>query len=204
MFDVLIILAGGVNLDGTLPEVPKLRVQKGVELFKNGEAAKIIMSGRWGFWSEKDFPKTEAQAMKEYAMELGVPEEAILIEDESKDTIGNAYFSRVRFLDPHNWKKVLIVTSEYHISRAKIVFDKVLGPEFQIEYVGVDSKLLPEELAKRLAKENKTNEVLNDWVKDIPDGDAQKIYDVMYTKHPGYAENPEFSKEQLLKMLGRV
>src|SRR5258708_23548010 len=99
MSDVIIILAGGINIDGSLPEVPKLRVKKGVELFKQRVASNILMSGRWWFWAEHDFPKTEAQAMKEYAMSLGIPENAIYIEDESTDTVGNAYFCRFKFLD---------------------------------------------------------------------------------------------------------
>lgn len=203
MADVIIILGGGIEPDGSLPEIPKLRINKGVELFKNGTAPRIIMSGNYGFWLEKEPIRPEAEAMEEYALTLGVPKDAILKEDVSKDTIGNAYFCKLNFLELNNWKNIVVVTSDYHISRTQYIFDKVLGGNYTIEFVAVDSKLSPERFAIQINKENKTTEFLKKWFDSIKPGDSEAIKELMYTKHPGYAENPEVSKEQLLKMLGR-
>ena len=85
--DVIIILGGGVEPDGTLPEIPKFRIAKGVGLFKEGVAPRIIVSGNYGFWLEKEPPRTEAEAMKEYAISLGVPGDSVLKEEMSKEVI---------------------------------------------------------------------------------------------------------------------
>src|SRR3989338_1963789 len=137
MKDVIIILGGGIEPDGSLPEIPKLRIIKGAELFRDGIAPKIIMSGNYGFWLEKEPIRPEAEAMKEYAVSLGVPEGGILKEDISKDTIGNAYFCKINFLETNNWHNVVIVTSDYHIPRTRYIFEKVLGKNYMIEFVSV-------------------------------------------------------------------
>lgn len=201
--DVIIILGGGLEPDGSLPKIPKLRVEKGVELFKEGVAPKIIVSGYQGFWLETTPIKSEAQAMKEYAMSLGIPEEAIIEEEDSKDTVGNAYFCRLNIIDPNNWKKIVVVTSEYHIPRTKYVFEKVMGADYEIEFVSVDSQLDPEALTARVVKEAKTMELVKEWFDPIASGDMDAIRNLMYTKHPGYSKNPEVSKEQLREALGR-
>lgn len=203
MKDVIIILAGGIEPDGSLPKIPKLRTAKGIELFSSGVAPKIIMSGNYGFWLEKQPVRPEAEAMKEYAISLDVPEDVVLKEDISKDTIGNAYFCKTKFLEPNNWKNIVVVTSEYHMPRTRYIFEKVLGSDYKIEFVPVDSRLNPEDLAAKIDKENKTTEFLKKWFDSIKTGDTEAIRNLMYTKHPGYAENPEVTKEQLLKMLGR-
>jgi len=51
--DAIIVLGGGIEPDGSLPDIPKLRITKGIELLNNGVALRIIMSGKWGFWLEK-------------------------------------------------------------------------------------------------------------------------------------------------------
>lgn len=204
MKDIIIILGGGIEPDGSLPEIPKLRINKGIELFKSNVAPKIIVSGNYGFWLEEKPIRSEAEAMKEYALGLGVSDDAILKEDVSKDTIGNAYFCRLNFLEPNSWHNVVVVTSEYHIPRTKYIFEKVLGNGYQIEFVSVNSQLTLDQLTTQTNKENKTIEFLKKWFDSIEPGDMNAIRELMYTKHPGYAENPEVTKEQLLKILGRT
>lgn len=208
MKDAIIILAGGVNYDGTLPSNPKLRVEKGVELYNQGKAKKIIMSGAYGFWLDwlkKAPPIHEAEAMKTYALSLGVPNENVLMEEDSKDTLGNAYFVKVSILEKNNWKNIIVVTSDYHLPRAKIIFDTVLGPDYTIEYV--ESKNIFTEEEKQVWKESeaKTIEVSNKIINIdiIKPGDTEAIKNILFIIHPGYAKTPTVSFEELEKMLGR-
>ena len=208
MKDVIIVLAGGVNYDGTLPPNPKLRVEKGVELYNQRKAKKIIMSGAYGFWLDwlkKVPPIHEAEAMKNHALFLGIPHEDILIEDDSKDTLGNAYFVKVSILEKNNWKNIIVVTSDYHLPRVKIIFNTVLGPDYTIEYV--ESKNIFTEEEKQVWKESeaKTIEVSNKIINIdiIKPGDTEEIKNILFTVHPGYAKNPEVSFEKLEKILGR-
>ena len=70
--------------DGTM----QMRVLWGIHLYKNGIAKKIIMSG-----SSVYSPYVEAQIMKLYAIEFGVPEEDIIIEDKAQHSTENIWYS---------------------------------------------------------------------------------------------------------------
>lgn len=203
MKDIIIILGGGIEADGSIPGPAKLRVEKGVELLKEGRAPRILMSAKWSFWLTMEPPRTEAEGMKEYAVELGVNPEQILKEESSKDTVSNAYFTRIEFLEPNNWKNVILVTSDYHMPRSKYIFEKVLGPDYQIECVASPSGLSEQDFKSHVEREAKTMVTLKKFADPIPAGDLEAIKNFLYTKHPGYAKDPEVSKEQLLRMLGR-
>ena len=96
MKDVLVVLGGGVGVNGEISLTSQSRIEKAVEIFNSGYANYLILSGKASFSRNPAPIKTEAQTMKERALLLGVPEEKILLEEESQDTIGNAYFGSSR------------------------------------------------------------------------------------------------------------
>ena len=86
--------------------------------------------------------------MKEYALSLGIPEMNILAEEKSKDTLGNAFFTKITYLEKYNWKNVIVITSDFHLNRTKFLFDNVLGPQYAIKYISVPSSLGADERKK--------------------------------------------------------
>ncbi|MCL4166405.1 UNVERIFIED_CONTAM: hypothetical protein GTU68_002951, partial [Idotea baltica] len=64
------------------------------ELWHAGMAPLVVMSGGLGNFTAEIFEKPEADLFAERAMELGVPEEVILIENQSTNTGENARFTR--------------------------------------------------------------------------------------------------------------
>ena len=81
MKDVIIVLGGGVNKAGSLPEITKERVLKALDLFKSSAAENVLISGLWGILELCTHLKTEAEAMKECMVNLGVPENRIFTEE---------------------------------------------------------------------------------------------------------------------------
>ncbi len=199
MSDVIIILARGVERDGSLPPDPLARVRKGVELFTANVAPVIIMSGSWTYHIDISPSRTEAAAMKEYAVSLGVPEVAIIEEIKSKDTLGNAYFSKKDFCEPRSWHNIVVVTSDDHLERSEYIFTKVFGPDYVVEYE-VSERVIPEvQYEKELKHEVRSMAILKQWIGGFADGDDAAIWQLMSTKHPAYATNPEVSREELLR-----
>jgi uncharacterized SAM-binding protein YcdF (DUF218 family) len=93
------------------------RLPKAVELYQEGRANKILFSGGVA-WEDSNLP--EALLLKNRALELGIPEEDILIEDLSKHTKENVLASLLvldREFDLHNINRLLIVTTTYHMRR---------------------------------------------------------------------------------------
>src|SRR5690606_12833417 len=110
------------------------RVARAVELYHAGIATRMILSGRCGLTAPEP-TVTEAAAMARYAREHGVPDAALLLEEEARDTLGNAYFTRELFLEPNGWRSIRVVTSDFHLSRAAWVFRKILGPRYDFSFV---------------------------------------------------------------------
>ena len=108
-YDYILILGTGLNCDGTPIDRLADRVKIGVELYDQGLADKIIMSGDR---SGKSYD--EPSAMRKYATELGVPNDDILC-----DFIGySTHESIVNFKAEHPNASVIIVTQEYHLYRS--------------------------------------------------------------------------------------
>lgn len=204
MKDVIIILGGGINKDGTLKEYSRTRVEKGVQLYKEGKANKILISGKHAFVIDYKPKKTEAEAMKQYAIKLGAEKTDILKEEQSKDTVNNAFFVRKLFLEPKKWRNIIIVTSEYHMPRAKITFNKILGRKFNIEFIESNSKLSKQELQKKKANERKNIELIKKSLNKIPfflRGNLKVMEKIIYFKHPAYSKNPNTKKEDNLEKI---
>jgi uncharacterized SAM-binding protein YcdF (DUF218 family) len=119
-YDAIVVLGGGIA-PATPPEreYPSLtdssdRVWTAARLYKQGVAPRIIVSGG-GFLAENNGPATtEAEAMRRFLVELGVPDSAIVDEGESVNTIENIRNVREIVQD----RPVALVTSAYHMPRA--------------------------------------------------------------------------------------
>lgn len=201
--DAIVVLGGGVLEDGTLPPVARARVERAVELFESGVAPRLILSGRCGL-SAPEPAVTEAAAMAAYAAGFGVPRAALLEEDDAKDTLGNAYFTRLRFLEPNDWTSIRVVTSDFHLSRAAWVFRKILGPGYDVSFVSAPSALSPRELIDRALEECKITIFLNEWLQAVEEADDHAIERLMVQEHPGYADAPVLTHDEMRRRLDEI
>ena len=92
------------------------RTRRGVQLFRDGYVPRLLVTGG-GVLARID---PEAKRMAEVAREHGVPESALLVEDESSNTFENVELSRALLeqqglLD--DLGTVLLVSSEWHMRR---------------------------------------------------------------------------------------
>lgn len=70
-------------------------------------------------------PITEASAMKKYALENKlIDKEHIIKEEQATTTAENAYYSRI-IVDERDAVNVHVITSEFHMERARNIFEKV-------------------------------------------------------------------------------
>lgn len=118
--DYIIILGSGLIDGHKVPPLLQSRIKKGlsfykVQLEKNNKKAYVIFSGGQG----EDELLPEAEAMAEFAKTLGLEEEQIIVEDQSKNTYENMKFSAEKMASSSN-KKAVFVTNNYHLLRAGI------------------------------------------------------------------------------------
>src|SRR4051812_24358500 len=108
--DAIVVLGRGVRPDGSLGLIARARVDRALELFHLGVAPRIIFSGRSALMGDDNPAVTEAEAMATYATAKGLPKQAAFVEDQSRDTIGNAFFTWRHWLQPNDWRSVRVVT----------------------------------------------------------------------------------------------
>jgi uncharacterized SAM-binding protein YcdF (DUF218 family) len=202
--DAIVVLGRGVNADGTLPLGARSRVERAVALYHAGVAPRLIASGRNSLMAEQLPVVTEAAAMGRFAQELGVPQGAILLEDQSRDTIGNAYFTSRRYLEPNGWDAIRVVTSDYHVPRTSWIFQKVLGDSIDVSFSPASSELFANSVAQRAREESDIARFLMEWLGDIPDGDRVAIDRFISEAHPGYGRAPLMTTEAINERVAEI
>ena len=117
--DCILVLGCGVRPNGAPSLMLQDRLDMGLRIYELGAAPKLLMSGDHG---TVDYD--EVNAMKDYAMEAGVPSEDVFMDHAGFSTYESMYRARDVFCA----EKVIIVSQQYHLYRA--VYDaRALGLE---------------------------------------------------------------------------
>lgn len=124
--DVIVLLGGGVSdgapdFSGTgspsgemmLRTVTAVRLQKLLKI-------PVIVSGGEVYSSQT---ATEAGVVKRFLEDLGVPDNEIIEEGRSRDTIENAEYTG-EICSAHGYRKLILVTSAFHMQRSVAIFRK--------------------------------------------------------------------------------
>lgn len=193
----IVVLGRGLDPDGSLPALAIRRVERAAELFAWDVAPRIIFSGRCSLMLPGEPPRTEAAAMAAHAVSLGLPRDMLHLEEESRDTVGNAYFTMKRWLEPNDWTSIRVVTSDFHIPRASWVFQKILGLGYDVAFSAAPTELDHTSVAFHAREESDILTFLTQWMGHIADGDPIAIEDLIRRQHPGYAAAPLISREEI-------
>lgn len=84
------------------------RIEKAVDLYKQGYAPKILVSGKAPFYEKDTATAAEAEMFAEYAIQHGVPEDALILEQESITV-------------PDNVKRSLNLLENIHVPHETII-----------------------------------------------------------------------------------
>ncbi|KAF1291953.1 YdcF family protein [Candidatus Enterococcus leclercqii] len=117
--DYIIVLGAGLLRGEKVSPLLARRIDKAIEFYRlqqkaKNKAAKLVMSGGQG----ADEKLSEAAAMAAYALEQGIPQEDIILEDHSTTTLENMRFSK-KVMDERSPEgyKVIFSSNNYHIFR---------------------------------------------------------------------------------------
>jgi len=118
-FDAIIVLGYPADSDGNPTPVQLARVTEAVHEYDRGVAPRLILSGgaaHNGF--------VEARVMAATAHAQGIPESAIYVEPEARDTIENACYA-ARIMKAHGWRSAEVVSSASHLPRSGYIFNSL-------------------------------------------------------------------------------
>jgi DUF218 domain len=203
-YDAILVPGGGVREGGRLPSWVRRRLDRAVELQRGGYIVTLSAGTphRAQPLDDRGFPIFESVAGARYLVRAGVRPERILVEACSYDTIGNAYFSRVIHVDPRCMRRLLVITSDFHMPRTRAVFQWMysLTPKaaaYELDFTAVDDPAMPPDVyAERCRKEQRS---LDDFVgmKDriATLGDCHRW---LFSEHQAYnAERRGFGRRTL-------
>lgn len=122
---VAIVFGAGLRRDGSPTPILRDRVETAANLYFSGKVEKILMSGDNRF---EDY--NEPEAMRQYALSLGVPGEVIALDYAGRRTYDTCYRARAIF----GVKSALLVTQKFHLPRALFICN-ALG----VKAVGVEA-----------------------------------------------------------------
>ena len=117
---IAIVLGNRVYADGSLASWTKGRVDKALQLYREGRVKKIFVSG--GYSAENNYP--EGKAMKMYLVGQGVPDSIVTEDNEG----ANTYLTALNFLKWNGHQKycrVIVISQFYHITRTKFILKKM-------------------------------------------------------------------------------
>ncbi len=116
--EVLVVLSADMLGDGTLGVGSYWRAVYGARVYRIHPFRRVIVCGGPG-----GSTRPAAEAMGEFMQALGVPREALVLEGKSRSTRENALFAKE--LLPAGTRQVVLVTSDFHLWRARRTFAKV-------------------------------------------------------------------------------
>lgn len=112
------------------------RLWQAIRLYRSGVIKKILISG--GNKDTVKNPRKEADIIFQYLADTGVDKHDIIVENKSTNTKENALFSLQKINELGLTGNILIITSNWHIPRSKIIFSRHRFPG-KLDYYGADS-----------------------------------------------------------------
>jgi len=139
---LIIILGYTLSQNCTVQPILESRLEKGLSVYELQD--KVLVCGKMP--PQCLAPKrceaiTEAQAMKLYLIQRGIPESEIYKEETSTTTFGNAFYSReiINELQP---QQIVIIANEFHYPLIKYSFEKVLGNRYSYSFEIIPDSVL--------------------------------------------------------------
>jgi len=125
-YDVAIVLTGMVALRRSRPGHLEFnehveRILEGISLVKRGIADKLLIAG--GSGDAFDRSLSEARALRTFALEFGLRDEQVLVEEVSRNTYESAV-KATQIIRAGNYRQLVLITSAAHMYRAAATFYK--------------------------------------------------------------------------------
>src|SRR3989304_2945509 len=122
---VAIVFGAGLRYDGTPTAILRDRVETAVQLYQQGKVDKLLMSGDNSF-----VEYNEPEAMRQYALDLGIPQEDIVLDYAGRRTYDTCYRANSIF----HVQSAILVTQSFHLPRALFLCNW-----FGVESTGVEA-----------------------------------------------------------------
>lgn len=165
---VAIIFGAQIYGSGRLSAMLADRVTMGVKLYQQGKVRALLLTG-----DNSEVSYNEPEAMRQYALRLGVPNDAIVLDYAGFRTYDSCYRAR----DIFQVSGATLVTQDFHLDRALLVCN-ALG----IDSVGVAADMASSERYSARA-------LLSSQLREFP-STVLSVFDLLRGEKPTYLGEP--------------
>ena len=193
-YDAIIVLGGGLDQDGTPHPFVLERIRTAAR--HSSDTQYYILSSRGTPHKApprdgNNYPLDESVVSARTLHSL-LPNQSgntLLLDTWSYDTIGNAWFALINFIEPLRLTNCLVVTSQFHMPRSKNIFEHV----FSLATITVnvhfeassDVSLDPQTLALRQRREASSLQQWSATRRQVTS--KQKLAHFMFVEHGAYS-----------------
>jgi uncharacterized SAM-binding protein YcdF (DUF218 family) len=178
-YDAVIVLANEMDPTGVLNKESTLRADLAAKLIDELDVPYVVTCG-WAY--RRDSSILIADAFKSYLISVGVKSDKIITEVNSRDTVGDAVFTKMNVSQPRGFKKVCVVTSNYHVSRTTKIFNFVYGSGYSITVKGANVEYSEAVISKEFESECAFKRTFSKVVA----GNIDQIMYALKSNHPFY------------------
>ncbi len=118
-FDAIVVLGDPADKYGNPTPTELARVSEAVREYERGAAGHILFTG--GAVKNR---YVEAEVMARTAEAQGIPESAIAIEPDARNTVENACYA-ARMMRARGWTSAEVVSSDWQLGRAGLIFSRM-------------------------------------------------------------------------------
>ena len=177
---IIIVLGNWMDKSGQLNKESCSRLDLAIDVFRKNKYSFIITSG-WDY--RDDCNIAIADAMKSYVINNSdISHKLILTETNSRDTVGDAVFTKINIIKKNSFNNLLIVTSDYHVLRTHKIFSYIYGEQYIVKVIG--SKTTKKKELSEL--EDKSLNQFYKTFNGVKSGDDVLIYKRLRSDHPYY------------------
>ena len=126
----IVILSHLMDGNGKLEDESMKRGNLAIDTFQKKNNIDLILTIGWAY--RKDIFIPIGLSVRKYLISKGVKEHLIKTDINSRDTVGDAVFSKINFVDIYDIDKLYVVTSDYHTSRTQEIFERVMPIDIEI------------------------------------------------------------------------
>jgi len=200
-YKIAVVMSGLLNDNGSLHPTTQIRVDRAIELQKQGYqrtgVKSLLMSGGH---ANLDAPISHAEAMIKYVLQQGLEDHVLGWEKGGLETVGELIITKLGIIVPENIGDFIIVSEKAHLERIQEINKLVYGNDFKIEYVGVGNYPRQEEGKTELKKLAKFYETFKGIDKVPLSQRDQTFLEMLCEKHPYYNGQGRYNRKKYPKL----
>jgi len=179
--NLVVVLAHLMSKSCELGNESVARADMAIKIFSSDQYDKLVTLG-WDYRADCDVPI--ADVMRDYLLKNSdIDDSLIMPVRESRDTVGDAIYC-LDYFHSSKLKKMVVVTSDYHVERTKFIFNRVFNNSVSIEVYGVETEAnLDSEI---LIHEQQSLDAFCQTFDGVDFSSRNEIFSALSERHPFY------------------